>query len=113
MVVVSTLNTPLIDLILSGLFFLPNVSDGNLRMPRGLCFSGEPMVGEPGGVRLVCVLLFLRKREERIRELVFRVGEARTEAGLPLGVDGRLAGCTGSCLEKFVGREKRLLLEIT
>jgi hypothetical protein len=54
-------------------------------------------VGEPGGVRLVCVLLFLRNREERMRELVLRVGEASTAAGEPFGVEGRLAGCTGSC----------------
>ena len=48
-------------------------------------------------MRLVLVLLFLRKREERIRVLLLRDGDASTDAGLPLGVEGRLAGCAGSC----------------
>lgn len=122
MVVVSTLNTPLMVLILS-LGLLPNVSDGNLRNPldafnfiiniianqvycclfciikRENMFTLSEEVGEPGGV---AAFSLRRKRLERILELVFLVGEASTfvcesDVG-PCGVDGRAGGCcTCSC----------------
>lgn len=128
MVVVSTLKTPLMDRILSDLPFLEKyepVSEGNRRIPAlsDRSFSGELGTelgaewgwtdtgtgGDPGDPGTTD-LLFLRKRLERILELVLRPCCPWRElaVGLP-GVEGLTAACCGGSRVKLVGSENLLL----